>query len=203
MLIYEQAENLAASGKVEEALNICWELRLRPDLGLFRRASVNLLIGMLLPEKTQIIKHANECLDLLQLLRAERTVDEETLDKELTPVEDLAGRLLRQTETKARLPTPQDGGSQSDLQGSIDEDMDIEEGLEAQIRSESIQIEGYLRDDWVMDHAHGKPKGAEGVEGESKPELSLVVSTDIWCSRRTETTLSYPRPQQPCPERLR
>ena len=56
ILTQVQAEDLACEGKEEAALAICWELRLRPDLGLYRRATVNLLIAICIVNKTQAPK---------------------------------------------------------------------------------------------------------------------------------------------------
>ena len=44
---YLHAYKLAEEGKRAECLDILWELRLRPDLSLYRRALVNLLIATL------------------------------------------------------------------------------------------------------------------------------------------------------------
>lgn len=49
------------------ALTICWELRLEPRIGVYRRAMVNLLIAQLL--QFGQLKYAEECLDLLDIVR--------------------------------------------------------------------------------------------------------------------------------------
>ena len=107
---------------------------------------------MLVHEKNRVVTHANECLDLLSILRAERNVDEETLEKELTPIEELARRVLQQSESTARLPTPEEGEGQSDT--AFPPRSEGEDEVRAQPAPDSaagsFQIEGYLRDEWVM-----------------------------------------------------
>jgi hypothetical protein len=49
---YEEAEQHAVNGNNEKALDICRELRLRPELSHYRRAYVNLLIATLFDIRT-------------------------------------------------------------------------------------------------------------------------------------------------------
>ncbi|KAI1619250.1 hypothetical protein EDD37DRAFT_654991 [Exophiala viscosa] len=57
----------ALEGRKDSALDICWELRLEPRIGVYRRAMVNLLIAQLLTYDQ--MKYAEECLDLLDILQ--------------------------------------------------------------------------------------------------------------------------------------
>ncbi|KAI1615175.1 hypothetical protein EDD36DRAFT_178194 [Exophiala viscosa] len=64
---YEEALDHALEGRKDSALDICWELRLEPRIGVYRRAMVNLLIAQLLTYDQ--MKYAEECLDLLDILQ--------------------------------------------------------------------------------------------------------------------------------------
>lgn len=62
-----QALQYAKNGNSEQALNILWNLRLKVDLSLYRRALINLTIAALL-RRNDRVKYARECLDLLDIL---------------------------------------------------------------------------------------------------------------------------------------
>ena len=68
---YEEAEKSALDGHHEEALDICWELRLCSDLSLYRRACVNLLIASIVNVRTHpdCDKFAQECIELVEQIR--------------------------------------------------------------------------------------------------------------------------------------
>jgi hypothetical protein len=49
---YEEAEKLVINGHRIKALDICWEMRLCPDLSLYCRACVNLMIASIVDIRT-------------------------------------------------------------------------------------------------------------------------------------------------------
>ena len=66
----DQAESYALHDHKDKALDICWKLRLAPDLSLWNRALVNLLIANIvdLKEKPDAAKYADECIALIEQL---------------------------------------------------------------------------------------------------------------------------------------
>ena len=159
ILTQVQAEDLACEGKEEAALAICWELRLRPDLGLYRRATVNLLIAICIADKTQAPKYANECLDLLRILREQGTVAEASLNKELPPIERLAQEILQDGKAKEKVDK-EDSQSESEPRSAS--------------ATASLQIEGYLRDDWAPKELVEHHSAAKAFEEEhQRPKKKL------------------------------
>jgi hypothetical protein len=64
-----QAQDHVLKGEIDEALEILWDIRLKPDLGLYRRALVNLLIACNADMKVHnCSEFAQECLELLKQL---------------------------------------------------------------------------------------------------------------------------------------
>ncbi|KIV86434.1 hypothetical protein PV11_02046 [Exophiala sideris] len=68
-LRYGEALDHAMDGRKDTALDICWELRLDPRIGVYRRAMVNLLIAKLLPHDQ--MRYVQEGLDLLNIIHQE------------------------------------------------------------------------------------------------------------------------------------
>jgi hypothetical protein len=68
---YEEAEQHAVNGNNEKALDICRELRLRPELSHYRRPYVNLLIATLVDIRTHpdCDRFARECIELVEHIR--------------------------------------------------------------------------------------------------------------------------------------
>jgi hypothetical protein len=65
-----QAQDHVFKGEIDEALEILWELQLKPDLGLYRRALVNLLIACNADIRVHnCSESAEECLELLLQLQ--------------------------------------------------------------------------------------------------------------------------------------
>lgn len=99
----EQAETHGLAGEHDKCLGICWELRNDPNVGLYRRALVSLLIACVAdyskyPNKA---KYAHECLALFAQLRREGIhLDDE---KEIKAWEDHARQALKDIEEEARL----------------------------------------------------------------------------------------------------
>ncbi len=85
----EQALDHALEGNPEIALSICWELRLEPQIGVYRRALVNLLIAKTLPayRDSETMMFADECLDLIDLIRQDNGG---TLDDDVKNIQSLA-----------------------------------------------------------------------------------------------------------------
>ena len=83
------------------ALDICWELRLEPRIGVYRRAMVNLLIAQILPYDQ--MKYAEECLDLLDILTQDNNGEvSDNIKNVISIAEDLIEELeVKQQELKA------------------------------------------------------------------------------------------------------
>lgn len=69
---YDHVLSLANDGRTQAALDILWELRLKVDLSVYRRALVNITLAALL-QRADRTKYARECPDLLDLLRRQNT----------------------------------------------------------------------------------------------------------------------------------
>lgn len=65
---YDEALTLANNGDADGALERLWELRLKVDLSIYRRALVNVTIASL-PKRADRDKYAQECINLLDILR--------------------------------------------------------------------------------------------------------------------------------------
>lgn len=92
---YDEALTLANNSETEAALSKIWELRLKVDLSIYRRALVNVTIASLL-QRADREKYAQECIDLLDTLRrqhAEDTGIKEEL-KHISDLEDAAGEIM-------------------------------------------------------------------------------------------------------------
>lgn len=84
---YEEAISLANNGETDAALDILWELRLKVDLSIYRRALVNVTLASLLARADRD-KYAQECLDLLDLFRQQHA-DDKDIDEELEHISDI------------------------------------------------------------------------------------------------------------------
>lgn len=84
---HDRALSLANDGQTQAALDILWELRLKVDLSIYRRALVDVTLAALL-QRADRIKYARECLDLLDLLR-QQNADNRGIDEELEHITDL------------------------------------------------------------------------------------------------------------------
>jgi hypothetical protein len=113
----EQAESYALAGQNAKCLDICWQLRLEPDMALCRRALVNLLIACtsdirIHPDKA---KYAQERLDPLAQLRREGLDGED--DDDICKIENHARQTLIDIEAErghyAVQATAGTGGSDS------------------------------------------------------------------------------------------
>lgn len=65
---YDEALTLANNSETDAALDILWELCLKVDLSIYRRALVNITMAWLLQHADRD-QDAQECLDLLDQLR--------------------------------------------------------------------------------------------------------------------------------------
>lgn len=95
---YDHALLLAEDGQRTAALKILWDLRLKVDLSIYRRALVNITLSTILGTPDGV-KYAQECLDLLDLLRqqiAKRRTDEEELEH-IAELEELAKDVIDTT----------------------------------------------------------------------------------------------------------
>jgi hypothetical protein len=65
-----QAQEHVSKGEIYEALEILWEMQMKPDLGLYRRAPVNVLIACNADIRIHnCSEYAEECLELLKQLQ--------------------------------------------------------------------------------------------------------------------------------------
>lgn len=73
---YDEAHESAEEGKLDAALDRCFELRMYPDLGHFHLALVNLLIACIAdPAIHDTVKFATEAWNLAQRIRTERYLE--------------------------------------------------------------------------------------------------------------------------------
>lgn len=84
---YDRALSLQANGQNSAALDVLWELRLKVDLSIYRRALVNVTLAAYLRTKGRE-KYAQECLDLLDLFRQQHA-DHVNIEEELEHISDL------------------------------------------------------------------------------------------------------------------
>ncbi|KAJ9604503.1 hypothetical protein H2200_011339 [Cladophialophora chaetospira] len=96
---YQEALNHALEGNPETALDICWELRLEPRVGVYRRALVNLLIAKTLPSyrESEKLTYAEECLDLIDILRQDNGG---TLDDDVKNIQSIAEDFIEEWQQK-------------------------------------------------------------------------------------------------------
>lgn len=92
----KEAIALALNGDEEEALNILFEMRSKPDIGVYRRAhvsspephlipasnvtKVNMGLAILAIGSDERLKYAEECLDLIDIIRKEENYNSDNLD---------------------------------------------------------------------------------------------------------------------------
>ena len=79
-------------GRDETALDICWELRLEPRVGIYRSALVSLLIANLLPSDRA--KYAQESLALIEIIKEENGGH---LDDDVKNIKEIAEDMLAET----------------------------------------------------------------------------------------------------------
>ncbi|KAK5955868.1 hypothetical protein OHC33_003509 [Knufia fluminis] len=84
---YDRALAHANAGEKEPALDILWDLRLKADLSVYRRALVNITLAALL-QGSDKVQYARECIDLLALLRQQYR-DNPNISEELEHITDL------------------------------------------------------------------------------------------------------------------
>lgn len=91
---YDHALSLASEGEDEAALDLLWDLRLKVDLSIYRCALVNITIAAIL-RRSDRTKYAQECLDLLDLLKQQYhdTANEEELEH-TKDLEDAAKEII-------------------------------------------------------------------------------------------------------------
>lgn len=154
--IFVQAERLAITGKKTEALDICWELRLRPDLGLARRACVNLLLACLVPTNQAL--YARECINLCRTLREEAQMSQEQLDEELSGLEDTAKDVLRRQDPAERVASLQLGDEQD---------------------TNGLAIEGYLHDEYMERHAAASATDQQSDSSSGSKTVAQGPTADI------------------------
>ena len=140
---YDEAQDLSVASQTQAILDICWKFRLRSNLGLFRRLTVNLLLACLLPARTR--QFANEALEILPILTdelREENVGQDEIDRELLDVQQF---------TKALLENAKRGNLGEAVEESIDFDPTpgvLGKQLESEARSSSsvnaLRAEGYL-----------------------------------------------------------
>lgn len=118
---YDEALSLANNGDTDAALDILWDLRLKVDLSIYRRALVNVTLASLL-QRADRDKYARECIDLLDLLRQQHA-DDKDIDEELEHIDDLESAAREILQYNPWLPdsTPQNQpGSNTDLPSEVD-----------------------------------------------------------------------------------
>ncbi|KAJ9497711.1 hypothetical protein H2202_006744 [Exophiala xenobiotica] len=92
---YQETLNHAIAERKDVALSICWELRLEPRIGVYRRAMVNLLIAQLV--SFDQLKYAEECLDLLDILQQDNNGE---VSDNVKNVITIAEELIEELEVK-------------------------------------------------------------------------------------------------------
>ena len=76
---YYEAETLALQGNNSAGLDILWELWLKPGLGMYRRAVVNLLIASVYSR--DLSTFATEAINLIDIMRKEEDYNSPNLDR--------------------------------------------------------------------------------------------------------------------------
>lgn len=76
---YSEAETLALQGNNSAGLDILWELRLKPGLGMYRRAVVNLLIASVYSRDQSTF--ATEAINPIDIIRKEEDYNSPKLDR--------------------------------------------------------------------------------------------------------------------------
>ncbi|KAK5099688.1 hypothetical protein LTR70_002231 [Exophiala xenobiotica] len=210
----DRAEELAYAGHEEEALAICFKLRLQASLAVYLRASVNLLMAILIEEPIRE-KHARECIDLLDIL-VQKHEHEANIEKQLEHVEELnefARDIIQRCERRRQVepktpdtPTVEIGKRLGDMH--IDEKVG---NVFAVFKSENWgrwdllptnqpRIEGFLRDKYLY-----RPLGSAAATPIAPPaqgsEVGKLAVLDIR-PRDTPTPVSSTQTKPSSPPQL-
>ncbi|KAJ9602171.1 hypothetical protein H2200_013291 [Cladophialophora chaetospira] len=121
VIVNDRALNHALNGNTEMALSICWELRLDPRIGVYRRATVTLLIAQLLSYDQ--LKYAEESLELIDLIRQDNNGEvsyiEPELSDNLTEIKSMARGLVQELQEKEKdKQIPESSGTSAESSGS-------------------------------------------------------------------------------------
>jgi hypothetical protein len=87
---------LIQDGEKDKAMDALWELRLMPDLGLYSRAMVNLMLAteVDLEEHPDAPKFAQECLHLLDQMSRDGLVEDAMTEQEVSRLRSHAQQTL-------------------------------------------------------------------------------------------------------------
>lgn len=137
---------LESEGEYDEAISICFTLRIRSDLDVFRRAALNAFMAIIINPRTHDPKDfARECLDFCQLFRDSNHEADETKKAAIGGFERSSRYVLQQKREELLAEWAVVGGKRRD---------DTNEGDECDGR-----VEG-----------EGGDRDAEDVEGEMDGE---------------------------------
>lgn len=178
---------MAYAGHEEEALAICFKLRLQASLAVYLRASVNLLMAILIEEPIRE-KYARECIDLLDIL-VQKHEHEDNIEKQLEHVEELnefARDIIQRCERR-RQAEPKTPDTPTVEIGKRLSEMHIDEKGEKVFQSENWgrldllptnqpRIEGFLRDKYLY-RPLGSPAAtriARPVQGSEVGKLAVL-----------------------------
>ena len=199
---YNEAAEHLFQGRKDVALDICWELRLKPDLGIFRRAAVNLLIATLVDNDK--LKYAEECLDLIDILRQEKGSVGARTEKMETVAQDYIDQISGPQPTlpaaydpaTGMLSDPVERGSQAGSNAASEDEPQqtpnnvvvrpwtllstANDNVKKTIDN-TINIEGYLRDPKLHKPRVKKSSDVTMTDGKTNDCLSTSPSTRSLC----------------------
>lgn len=102
---YNTARAYSEAGESGKCLDILWRMRLYPDLSLYRKALVNLLIATTADLRTHpdLAKYAQECIDLIaQVRRNDLHEGDEDSEAEMSRIVEHAQRTIQAIESMSR-----------------------------------------------------------------------------------------------------
>ena len=102
---YNTAKAYSDAGESGKCLDILFKMRLYPDLSLYRKALVNLLIATTADLRTHpdLAKYAQECIDLIaQVRRDDLHEGDKDSEAEMSRIEEHAQKTLQAIENMSR-----------------------------------------------------------------------------------------------------
>ena len=180
---YRIAKALKEEGKSDECLDILWKLRLEPDISLYRRALVNLLIATTadIQQHPDISKFAHESIDLVDQIRRDSFHNNDKVSEyALSRIEASAHKNLSaikrmfqkmQDEDKKR-GVQREVGDQEQEQGSRQAPEQQPKGQRKEEKDEG-SISNWTIEGMYTDHGFGYGYGPDGAKTEVGREKAI------------------------------
>lgn len=172
--------NHALDGNNDAALSICWELRLEPRIGVYRRALVNLLLAQLVPFDQ--LKYADECLDLIDI-NIIRQDNGGVLDDDVKNIKSIAEDFSEEFQKK-QVQSPNASIVQDSTAGTLTSDPTLQVEASGTSASVSDERHGMEHDSAIVATASttgivdADGDGEAGTSGQCKGKIIYVYRSE-------------------------